>query len=82
MRSENVEEGLTLLGLLAIMDPPGRRPKEAIAVCKTAESSCDDNSDHPLRQGIAKSLHINEDSRTIITGRELERLLGGIERKG
>jgi Ca2+-transporting ATPase len=72
-----VEQGLTLLGLVGIMDPPREEAKEAISMCKAAGIiPVMITGDHPITaRAIAKRLGIlNEDSRAIITGRELERL--------
>lgn len=82
MRPEDVEQGLTLLGLtllglVGIMDPPREEAKEAISMCKAAGIiPVMITGDHPITaRAIAKRLGIlNEDSRAIITGRELERL--------
>ncbi len=77
MSPENVEAGLTILGLAGIMDPPREEAKEAIALCKTAGiKPVMITGDHPITaRAIAKRLGLIEDSsKEIMTGRELEKL--------
>ncbi|MBI5100147.1 MAG: cation-translocating P-type ATPase [Nitrospirae bacterium] len=77
MSDQNVEKGLTILGLTGMMDPPREEAKEAVAMCKTAGiKPVMITGDHPVTASeIAKRLGIiNDDSRGIITGRELEKL--------
>ncbi len=77
MSAQNVEKGLTILGLIGMMDPPREEAREAVAMCKTAGiKPVMITGDHPLTaRTIARRLGIIEDdSRAIITGRELEKL--------
>ncbi len=77
MIPEEVESDLIFLGLVGIMDPPREEAKEAIAICKTAGiRPVMITGDHPLTaRAIAVRLGIIEDgSKEIITGRELEKL--------
>lgn len=77
MSPESVETGLTVLGLIGMMDPPREEAKEAVALCKTAGiRPVMITGDHPLTaKAIAKRLGIIEDgSKAVITGRELDRL--------
>lgn len=77
MIPEEVEANLTFLGLVGIMDPPREEAKEAIAICKMAGiKPVMITGDHPLTaRAIARRLGIIEDgSKEIITGRELEKL--------
>jgi P-type Ca2+ transporter type 2C len=74
---EIIETGLTFLGLTGLMDPPREEAHEAIRQCKTAGIiPVMITGDHPVTAGaIAKRLGIIEDSsKAILTGRELEQL--------
>lgn len=82
---ENVESGLTILGLVGMMDPPREEAKEAVRLCKSAGIvPVMITGDHPLTaRVIAEKVGIldnktdgsglNNDN-IIITGRELEQL--------
>jgi Ca2+-transporting ATPase len=77
MSPEHVEAGLSILGLVGMMDPPREEAKEAVRLCKTAGiKPVMITGDHPLTATtIARRLGILEqDSRAVITGRELEQL--------
>ena len=77
MSPEHVETGLTILGLVGMMDPPREEAREAVHLCKTAGiRPVMITGDHPLTATtIAKRLGILEhDSRAVITGRELDQL--------
>jgi Ca2+-transporting ATPase len=77
MSPENVEAGLTILGLTGMMDPPREEAKEAVSMCKTAGiKPVMITGDHPITaRAIARRLGIiDDDSKAIITGRELEKL--------
>ena len=85
LSSENVETGLTIIGLVGMMDPPREEAKEAVRLCKTAGIvPVMITGDHPLTaMVIAEKVGIL-DNRTdgpgmnidniVITGAELERL--------
>ncbi|OGW53761.1 MAG: ATPase, partial [Nitrospirae bacterium RBG_13_43_8] len=75
--SENVETGLTILGLIGMVDPPREEAKEAVSMCKAAGIiPVMITGDHPVTaKSIAGRLGIiDDDSKAIITGRELEEL--------
>jgi Ca2+-transporting ATPase len=74
---ENVETGLTVLGLAGMMDPPREEARDAVEMCKIAGiKPVMITGDHPVTaQAIARRLGIiGNDSKAIITGRELEKL--------
>jgi len=75
--SETVETGLTILGLIGLMDPPREEAREAVALCKAAGiKPVMITGDHPLTaRSIARRLGIlDHDGKMVITGRELENL--------
>ncbi|OGW19528.1 MAG: calcium-translocating P-type ATPase, PMCA-type [Nitrospirae bacterium GWC2_46_6] len=76
MSPENVETGLTVLGLAGLMDPPREEAKEAIRLCKTAGiKPVMITGDHPATAAaIARRLGIIEDGDGVMTGRELQEL--------
>ncbi|MEW6602618.1 MAG: cation-translocating P-type ATPase, partial [Nitrospirota bacterium] len=77
MSPDNVEAGLTIIGLTGMMDPPREEVKDAVAMCKSAGiKPVMITGDHPITaREIAKRLGILEqDSGAIITGRELDKL--------
>jgi Ca2+-transporting ATPase len=74
---ENVESGLTIVGLAGLIDPPREEAKEAVSMCQGAGiRPVMITGDHPLTaQSIATRIGILTDgSSAVITGRELEAL--------
>ncbi len=77
LSAEQAEADLTILGLAGLMDPPREEAREAVAMCKTAGIiPVMITGDHPVTaHTIAANLGIIQDnSSSIITGRELEDL--------
>ncbi len=72
-----VETGLTILGLLGMMDPPREEAREAVRLCRTAGiRPVMITGDHPLTaRSIATRLGILEEGdEGVMVGRELEQL--------
>jgi len=71
----DLEQGLTLVGLFGMIDPPRGEVKDAVAVCRAAGiRPVMITGDHPLTAiEIARQLGITENSRAL-TGVEIENL--------
>ncbi len=78
LSTENVENGLVLLGLTGMMDPPREEARESVLLCRSAGiTPVMITGDHPLTaKAIAKRVGILEtdDPQAVITGRELDGL--------
>ena len=70
---EDAETGMTLLGLVAMMDPPRPEARDAVQVCEAAGiRAVMITGDHPLTAStIAKELGMLKNWR-VVSGRELE----------
>jgi len=79
MSHENVEKGLTIIGLVGIMDPPREEAREAVSICKKAGIiPVMITGDHPITAwAVARRIGIIEEDDVhfnTLTGRELEKL--------
>lgn len=75
MSHEHVEQQLTLLGLIGMMDPPREEARESVSLCKEAGiRPVMITGDHPITAlAIARRIGIVADGAgSVITGRELE----------
>ena len=75
-KSEELECGLTFMGLVGMIDPPRPEAKEAVAVCRKAGiKPVMITGDHVVTaSAIARELGILEDGDRAITGAELDRM--------
>jgi len=84
MIPEEVEAGLTFLGLAGIMDPPREEAKESVSLCESAGiKTVMITGDHPITaRTVARRIGIIDDDGEVITGTHLERLpMDEFERK-
>jgi Ca2+-transporting ATPase len=74
--ADNPEEALTLLGIVAMKDPPRASVKEAIAICKDAGIRIVMiTGDHPITAvAIAQELALWVDGDRVVTGADLARM--------
>ncbi|MDO4743460.1 MAG: HAD-IC family P-type ATPase, partial [bacterium] len=74
--SEEIENGLTLLGLLGLFDPPRPEAVQAIKLCRRCGiKTVMITGDHVLAAtATAKEMNILDDTQTVLTGDELEKL--------
>ncbi len=74
LTSENLENGLTFMGLVGMIDPPRPEAKEAVALCRKAGiKPVMITGDHVITaSAIAKELGILEEGDRAITGAELD----------
>jgi Ca2+-transporting ATPase len=73
---EHVEQGLTLLGLAGMLDPPREEVRQAVSLCKSAGiRPVMITGDHPLTaRSIARRIGIMDDGGTVMTCRDLDRI--------
>ncbi|MGE5301293.1 MAG: cation-translocating P-type ATPase [Acidobacteriota bacterium] len=75
---ESIEQDLTILGLVGMMDPPREEARESVALCKSAGIiPVMITGDHPLTaRTIAKRVGIldGDDPESVISGAELDAL--------
>jgi Ca2+-transporting ATPase len=76
LAAETVERGLTLLGLVGLIDPPRAEALDAVALCRSAGiHPVMITGDHPATaRAIAVRLGIAADGDPVVTGPELTRL--------
>ncbi|MDY0042919.1 MAG: cation-translocating P-type ATPase, partial [Desulforhabdus sp.] len=77
LTSAGVETGLTMIGIIGMMDPPRQEAREAVAMCRSAGiRPVMITGDHPLTaRVIAERIGILDgDGKAVVTGRELEQL--------
>ncbi len=74
--AEDIERGLTFLGLVAILDPPRPEAREAIARCRDAGINVVMITGDQKETGraVAQELGILDDREGILTGAEIERM--------
>jgi P-type Ca2+ transporter type 2C len=74
--TENLEQDLTLLGLVGLVDPPRPEAKQAVAICKSAGiTRVMITGDHPATaRAIAAELGMLGDGDVVLTSRELRLL--------
>ena len=74
--AEHIEQGLTLLALAGLHDPPREEAARAIELCKTAGiTPVMITGDHPATaRAIAKELNIFEADGRVVTGQELHKI--------
>jgi Ca2+-transporting ATPase len=68
-----VEQGLVLLGLVGLLDPPRAEAKAAVATCRAAGiTPVMITGDHPITaRAIARAVGILDEGSVVLTGREL-----------
>jgi Ca2+-transporting ATPase len=76
LQPETIEQDLTFMGLVALIDPPRPEVPQAVADCLTAGiTPVMITGDHPgTAMAIARRLGITDDDQVTLTGDELEKL--------
>ncbi len=79
LTSENLENGLTFMGLVGMIDPPRKEAKDAVAICRKAGiKPVMITGDHVVTaSAIAKELGILTEDDLAITGKELDAMTDG-----
>jgi len=76
LASDNLEQQLTFIGLVALMDPPRPEAQHAVATCRAAGiTPMMITGDHPVTaRAIAHRLGIADQHQPLLTGAELDKL--------
>jgi len=77
-KTDDIEAGLTFIGLVALIDPPRKEVPQAVRNCLAAGiTPVMITGDHPgTAKAIAKRIGIANESDTVITGQELQNMTG------
>lgn len=73
LSSELIENDLTIIGLIGIIDPPREEVKDAVALCNNAGiKTVMITGDHPVTaKAIAKEIGITTSEKGVLTGKDL-----------
>ncbi len=73
---ENIESGMTFVGLVGLADPPRQEAKEAVAICqRVGIKVVMITGDHKITAlAIARELRIYQEGKVALTGEDLDKL--------
>lgn len=76
VQADNIEDQLTFLGLVGLIDPPRQETYQSVTLCKTAGiTPVMITGDHPATAlAIARRLGIADDNQTVLTGQHLDEM--------